>query len=125
MNDIGDRIKEKRLEKKMSQEELAKRTGYKDKSSISKIERGTRQPQVEDLKKIASALKVDFGYLLGDVSIETYKIREIADESHLFDYAAKLYGEDTSHAIHLFSQLKEFDRGKIIGMMEQMLNTYK
>jgi len=125
MGGIGDRIRSRRTELGLSQEELAKKVGYSSRSTVNKIEKGTRNPKTDDVKKIASALKVDFEYLLGDISIETYKIREISDESHLFDYAAKLYGEDTSHAIHLFSQLKEFDRGKIIGMMEQMLNTYK
>lgn len=125
MDKIGERIKETRTKRGLSQEELAKRTGFKDKSSISKIEKGTRRPQVEDLKKIAEVLGVHIDYLVDGIVIEREEYQNIANESHLFDYAAKLYGEDTSHAIHLFSQLKEFDRGKIIGMMEQMLNTYK
>lgn len=125
MGGIGDRVRSRRTELGMSQEELAKKVGYTSRSTVNKIEKGTRNPKAEDVKKIASALNVDFDYLLGDIMIETVKKREIADESHLFDYISKIYDEDTSQAVHLFSQLDPFQKGKIIGMMEQMLNTYK
>lgn len=36
--DIGDRIKKRREELGMSQEELAKKVGYKSRSSVNKIE---------------------------------------------------------------------------------------
>ena len=48
---IGYQIKEKRLQKEMSQEELAKKAGI-DQSDLSKIERGTLNPSVKMLKKI-------------------------------------------------------------------------
>ena len=41
MADIGKRIKEKCESLGMTQEELAQRLGYKNKSSIAKIETGT------------------------------------------------------------------------------------
>ena len=52
---IGYQIKEKRLQKEMSQEELAKKAGI-DQSDLSKIERGTLNPSVKMLKKIAQGL---------------------------------------------------------------------
>ena len=52
---IGYQIKEKRLQKEMSQEELAKRAGI-DQSDLSKIERGTLNPSVRMLKKISKGL---------------------------------------------------------------------
>lgn len=36
---VGERIKKLRIEKGLSQEELAKRAGYADKTAICKIER--------------------------------------------------------------------------------------
>jgi len=125
MDKIGERIKETRTKRGLSQEELAKRTGFKDKSSISKIEKGTRRPQIEDLKKIAEVLGVHVDYLVSGILIEQEQLRELSEQSHLFDYVSKLYGPETSNAVHLFSQLDPFQKGKIIGMMEQMLNTYK
>jgi len=60
---IGYQIKEKRLQKEMSQEELAKKAGI-DQSDLSKIERGTLNPSVKMLKKIAKGfglkLKLSF-----------------------------------------------------------------
>ena len=52
---IGYQIKEKRLQKEMSQEELAKKAGI-DQSDLSKIERGTLNPSVKMLNKIAKGL---------------------------------------------------------------------
>ena len=52
---IGYQIKEKRLQKEMSQEELAKKTGI-DQSDLSKIERGILNPSVKMLEKIAKGL---------------------------------------------------------------------
>lgn len=52
---IGYQIKEKRLQKEMSQEELAKKAGI-DQSDLSKIERGALNPSVKMLKKIAKGL---------------------------------------------------------------------
>lgn len=52
---IGYQIKEKRLQKEMSQEELAKKAGI-DQSDLSKIERGTLNPSVKMLKIIAKGL---------------------------------------------------------------------
>ena len=60
---IGYKIKEKRLQKEMSQEELAKKAGI-DQSDLSKIERGTLHPSVKMLIKIAkgSGLKLKLSF---------------------------------------------------------------
>ena len=52
---IGYKIKEKRLQQELSQEELASKSGI-DQSDLSKIERGTMNPSIKMLKKIASGL---------------------------------------------------------------------
>ena len=48
---IGERIKRKRIELNMSQDELAKKVGYKSRSSIQKIEyaRNLPLPKVEKM----------------------------------------------------------------------------
>ena len=55
---IGYKIKEKRLQKELSQEELASKSGI-DQSDLSKIERGTMNPSIKMLKKIASGLGLE------------------------------------------------------------------
>jgi transcriptional regulator with XRE-family HTH domain len=63
--DIGDRIRARREELGMSQDELARAAGYKSRSSINKIEmdgRGLPQPKIV---AIAKALHVSPAYLMG------------------------------------------------------------
>ncbi len=54
---LGKRIKELRLQKKISQTEIAYRCGF-DKSNYNTIESGKRNPTVVSLLKIAKALDV-------------------------------------------------------------------
>lgn len=63
--EIGDRIRARREELGMTQDELARAIGYKSRSSINKIEidgRGLPQKKVAD---IARALRVSPAYLMG------------------------------------------------------------
>lgn len=61
---VGDRIKQKRIELGYSQDELAKKVGYKSRSSIQKIEcaRNLPLPKVE---RMALALDCSPSYLMG------------------------------------------------------------
>lgn len=60
----GDRIKELRESKGMTQEELAIACGYKSRSTINKFEKGICETKLSTLKKIAKALNVDPDYLI-------------------------------------------------------------
>ena len=61
---IGERIKQKRIEANLSQDELAKKVGYKSRSSIQKIEAARNLP-INKVEKMALALDCDPGYLMG------------------------------------------------------------
>lgn len=61
---IGERIKQKRLELNMSQDELGKKVGYKSRSSIQKIE-AARDLPLKKVEKMASALNTTPAYLMG------------------------------------------------------------
>jgi transcriptional regulator with XRE-family HTH domain len=61
---VGDRIKERRLALKLSQDELAKKVGYKSRSSIQKIESARNLP-LRKVAKMASALDCSPSYLMG------------------------------------------------------------
>lgn len=56
---VGERIKKLRIEKGLSQEELAKRAGYADKTAICKIERSGDDVSTYIINKMANALGVD------------------------------------------------------------------
>ncbi len=60
---LGNRIKEIRLQKKISQTETAYRCGF-DKSNYNTIESGKRNPTIISLLKIAKALDVSLIELL-------------------------------------------------------------
>ena len=62
---IGQRIKQRREELGMSQEELAKKAGYKSRSSINKIEVDGRGLPQSKIVLIAKALKTTPTYLMG------------------------------------------------------------
>lgn len=62
---VADRIRLKREELNISQEELAKMIGNKDKSTISKIEKSGDKITMKNIKRIADALGVSSQYLLG------------------------------------------------------------
>ena len=62
---IGARIKEIRMEKGWTQEELADRMGYKSKSSINKIELGLNDIPQSKVAKFSEALDCSMEYLLG------------------------------------------------------------
>lgn len=60
---IGFRIKEKRLKLGLTQEELAKKIGI-DQSDLSKIEKGTANPTIKMIKRIADSLNSKISFQL-------------------------------------------------------------
>lgn len=62
---IADRIKEKRKELDLSQTDLAKRAGYSDRTTVSKIEHMGDDITMKQVKRIAEALNVPSAYLMG------------------------------------------------------------
>ena len=65
MTTIGDRIKARRLELDMSQDELANLVGYKSRSSINKIESDGRLLPQRKIMEIAKALGTTPAYIMG------------------------------------------------------------
>lgn len=62
---IGDRIKNRRIELGMTQQELAVKMGFKTRSHISLLEQGDRNIPISKIKKLANALEVSPEYLMG------------------------------------------------------------
>lgn len=62
---IGQRIKQRREDLGMSQEELAKKIGYKSRSSINKIELDLYNLKQSKIKSIADALNTSPSYIMG------------------------------------------------------------
>lgn len=77
---IGKKVKARREELGLTQEELAKRLGYKSKSTINKIELDINDVSQSKLIKLADALGVDPTYFI-DLDTPAH------NDSHLLDYA--------------------------------------
>ena len=81
---VGTRMKQKRLEKKMTQVDVATKSGISRKYYGS-IENGKNSPSIEKLSAIAKALGCSLHYLLNDrmedtenrVAVETKRLQEI------------------------------------------------
>ena len=65
MADIGARIRSKREQIGLTQEELAKALGYKNKSTIAKIENGTNDIVQSKVVEFANVLHTTVAYLMG------------------------------------------------------------
>lgn len=90
---IGERIKKRRLELNMTQEQLADKLGYKSKSSINKIELDSRNLTQPKIKLIADTLKTTPEYIMGwDEVSKTGHDKEYYDPETL-EMAQALYGD--------------------------------
>lgn len=70
---LYEKIKMLRKQKKISQEKLAKLTGYSDRSSITKIEQGKVDLPETKIKIFADALGTTPAYLMGWIEEDTSK----------------------------------------------------
>lgn len=108
---IGERIKQKRLEMGYSQDELAKRAGYKSRSSINKIELSRDLP-TNKIEIVAKALECSPSYLMGWEEIEENTNLDIAlsnMDKRIKEYALKLnelQKEKQDQIISLIDMLK-------------------
>ena len=64
MTDFGKKVKARREELGMTQEELAEKLGYKTKSTITKIECGINDPVLSRVSAFAEALNTTISYFM-------------------------------------------------------------
>jgi len=98
MNTYGKRMVSIRKERKMTQEELAKKLNTSI-SVIGRYERDEMTPSIEVAKKIAKFLNTTVGYLLGENEASII----LKDNSMLnrLNELKKMDIEDKSHIIHV------------------------
>lgn len=78
---IGQRIRNYRLQNKLSQEELAERAGCHH-TYIGQIERGEKNASIESIDKIASALGISLSKLFEFLGSETPKEDDYAYQAY-------------------------------------------
>ena len=90
MSTFGERIAARRLEIGLTQDALAKKMGYKSRSTITKIETGVNEVSVENVPDFAKALDTTEEYLMG--------IEEIKKKSKVAVDLTKRLGSDKEFA---------------------------
>ena len=85
MSNIGERIKKRRKELGMTQEDLSNKLGYKSKTTIAKIENGTNDIMQNRVIDFAKALHTTPAYLMGYSDLNepndiSTKLQELIDQ---------------------------------------------
>jgi len=109
---IGQRIKARRKELNMSQQELATLLGYKDRTAITHIENGTKSLMQPKIRPMIEALDVTVEWLMGwdaeDLDTTISKLSPADKE------AVKKY-------IELMSKLTEEEKQEVVKHMEFLI----
>lgn len=102
MLDLYKNIKKFRIEQHLTQEKLAEKTGYSDKSMIAKIEKGLIDLPQSKIEQFAEALNVTPAYLMGwDIVDPTNEMAKyLAAQNNLVEmrdfYEEKLKGKTST-----------------------------
>ncbi len=109
--EIGERIKQLRIELGLSQDELAKLVGYKSRSSINKIEIGERDITQSTIVAFAKALHTTPSKLMGWEYAEAPKPESKLSKEH-------------QNLLDLYDQLHDDDKIRIVTKMETIIEDY-
>ncbi len=134
MSIIGEKIKEFRQEKNLSQKALGNKAGMSQ-QMIAQYESGQRQPKIETLRRIANALEVELWEIVElDQMDETTRIQEIKNMlSQLtpeglkeFDkLATKALNPDRQVLIDIYDKMTDSARLKVIAYAQDLwINPY-
>lgn len=105
---LGNRIRNARLEAKMSQADLAEKVYFKQ-SSISKIEAGTRSVSSEEILYLAFALEKPINYFFPKEFINNLRDDELTElEKELLIQVHKLSRDDLRKLIAQVRALADF-----------------
>ena len=113
---IGQRIRLKREELNMTQEELAHKTGYKSRSSINKIEGDGRSLPQSKILSFAQALNTTPSYLMG---WENAKVTE--DIENGITIIDPIYPKDEKQLLREFKKLNDIGRQKAIERVSELV----
>jgi len=118
---IGDRLRDMREEKKLSQGDIEKRTGLL-RCYISRVENGHTVPAIETLEKLARALEVPLYQLFYDGE-EPPKLPNLPKRKSSEDIAWGSSGKDgrfLNKLRRLLAKTEEADRKLLLHMAQKM-----
>jgi transcriptional regulator with XRE-family HTH domain len=118
---IGERLRELREEKKLSQGDIEKKTGLL-RCYISRVENGHTVPAIETLEKMARALEIPMYQLFYDGE-EPPKLPSLLKRKTADDIVWGNSGKDAhmlARFCRLFGRMKEDDRGLVFFVAQKM-----
>lgn len=127
---IGSRIRNRREELNLSQDELARRLGYKSRSSINKIELDQRNLTQSKIKAIADALETTPAYIMGweelDQNVDLKKLKnDVSELTNILESVEKSYGQSVAEILELVMLLDKDDQAEIRGYINALLRKDK
>jgi transcriptional regulator with XRE-family HTH domain len=120
---IGDRLREMRVEKKLSQGDIERRTGLL-RCYISRVENGHTIPAIETLEKLARALEVPL-YQLFYEGEEPPKLPSLLKRDSADNMAWGSIGKEARYLNklrQLLAKTAEDDRKLLLHMAQKMSN---
>jgi len=121
---IGDRLREMREQKKLSQGDIEKRTGLL-RCYISRVENGHTVPAIETLEKLARALEVPLYHLFYEGE-EPPKLPNLLKRKSSDDIVWGTAGKDARYLNklrRLLAKSEEEDRKLLMHMAQKMAGT--
>ena len=112
---IGERIKARREELGMTQEELAAKVGYKHKTSISRIEKNKSDISTSDVFEFADALETTVQYLMGWEALDStlgkqeMQMKELSRKLTMFEDLIDAYDSADSGIKSAVDKLLDID----------------
>lgn len=122
---VGERIRQKRIELELSQDELAKRVNYKSRSSIQKIECARDLP-LNKVELMAKALGCTPSYLMGweDENGELTLFGKVGISYVKGDFLSTV----TMDEIEILARLRsipEKDKARVLDLLDSYYQEYK
>ncbi|MDR0308246.1 MAG: helix-turn-helix domain-containing protein [Chitinispirillales bacterium] len=121
MEEFGGRVRMIRKSKRLSQEELAKLSGYESRSTINKIESGNRDVPLSKVEDIAKALCVTPACLMGwDAPVLNNGENVHIAKSSLCGNFETRYGQKAVELLRSFDKLNLNGKNKLLEQAEDL-----
>lgn len=115
--EIGERIKSLRKQMGLSQEELADKADYKNRSSIARIENGSTDIPAEKLRLLADILQTTTFFIETGIDFNDYAFDWVAIEE-----SERACEDRISEIRGMFSRLSEAGQKKVVEFTEYLLD---
>ncbi len=132
---IGEKLKELRIERGWSQEQVATRLGYKSRSTINKIEMGKNDITQSTIFAFAKLFRIEPGDLINDEPLDIDEIRQKWDEEaqaanldkkvKIYDYLKEFYGDTYVKLLETFNKLNAEGKTKALQQLEDLTDVPK